>query len=101
MGQSFLIFSITGFRPEEYIAGFSRPEFRGSYGEISVSYSVEETAAGTTRLRANACLGEGLGPVGRTLLAAGDLVMSTRQLYRIRRLCERAQSRGREGGRMR
>ena len=101
VGQSFLIFSITGFRPEEYIAGFSRPEFRGSYGEISVSYSVEETAAGTTRLRANACLGEGLGPVGRTLLAAGDLVMSTRQLYRIRRLCERAQSRGREGGRMR
>ena len=96
VGQSFLIFSVTGFQPEEYIAGFSRPEFRGSYGEISVSYSVEETVVGMTRLRANACLGEGLGRVGRTLLAAGDLVMSTRQLHRIRRLCERTQARRRE-----
>lgn len=81
VGQDFLIFHITGCRPDEYIAGVSRPEFRDTYGEISVSYSVTSSGA-QTRLRANACVSHLPGGTGlrRLALAAGDKLMAGRQL---------------------
>ena len=59
----------------------SRPEFRATYGEISVSYSVTSIGA-QTRLRANACVSHLPGGTGprRLALAAGDKLMAGRQL---------------------
>ena len=56
-----------------------------------MSYSVSGIDAQTTRLLSDACLGEGLGAARRSLLVVGDLVMSSRQLCRIRKLCETTQ----------
>ena len=73
----------------------SRPEFRATYGEISVSYSVTSIGA-QTRLRANACvshlpggtalahlplLGEdSSGPLGAGLLSSGVLAQTIREI---------------------
>lgn len=82
IGQHFLIFAITSFAPDGYIAGVSRPEFERTYGRIAVSYSVHPLGDLTTRLRANACVARptsGWG-VRHLVLAAGDKIMAGRQL---------------------
>lgn len=89
VGQHFLIFAITSFVPNSYIAGMSRPEFHRSYGRIAVSYAVTSLDSHTTRLRANACVQHGTGIGIRHLtLAAGDKVMAGRQLRNLKARAE-------------
>ena len=101
IGQHFLIFEVTGFVPDSYIAGCSRPEFDRAYGRIAVSYSVKPLDSHTTRLRANACVQHsenGTGETGigirRLVLAAGDKVMAGRQLRTLRARAETAPGHG-------
>ena len=91
LGQPFMIFSLTDFVEGSYIAGVSRPEFKGVYGTIAVSY--EATPSGTgCRLRATACVGPDLSGWRRGLLAVGDWVMAGQQLRRLKTLSERTAS---------
>lgn len=90
VGQPFLIFAITSFRPNRFIAGRSRPEFHRVYGDITVSYQVFPCANGSTRLQANACLAPSVNAIIRTALAAGDKIMSGRQLAKLKQLAEQS-----------
>lgn len=92
-GQHFLIFAITSFALDGYIAGLSRPEFDGVYGRIAVSYLVDPLDGRTTRLRANACLARSTSGIGirRLALAAGDKIMAGRQLRVLKARAEASQ----------
>ncbi|MFT4246350.1 MAG: hypothetical protein QM571_07590 [Micrococcaceae bacterium] len=88
IGQNFLIFSITDFKKDSYIAGISRPEFARIYGDLAVSYTVIALENGNTRLRANLCVAnrnKGFG-LFKLFLAAGDKIMAGRQL-RVLKAC--------------
>ncbi len=89
IGQNFLIFTLTSFETNRYIAGVSRPEFHTRYGRISVSYEIRELTPTKTRLQANACIEDGHSPLRRALLAAGDKIMAGRQLLRLKKLAEK------------
>ncbi len=89
IGQDFLIFTLTDFEKDRYIAGVSRPEFHARYGRISVSYEIRELKPTQTRLQANACLADDQPPLRRALLAAGDRIMAGRQLRRLKKLAEK------------
>ncbi|MFT4227225.1 hypothetical protein [Micropruina sp.] len=89
VGQHFLIFAITSFAPNSYLAGISRPEFDRSYGRIAISYSVTSLDDDATRLRANACVQHDAGIGVRHLaLAAGDKIMAGRQLRNLKARAE-------------
>lgn len=89
IGQPFLIFSITSFKPNHHVAGRSRPEFHRVYGDITVSYQVIPRPGDATRLQANACLNRSIHPIIRTVLTAGDKIMAGRQLAKLKALAEK------------
>ena len=101
IGQHFLIFAITSFAPDGYIAGLSRPEFDRVYGRIAVSYSVDPLDDRTTRLRANACVARPISGIGvrHLALAAGDKIMAGRQLRVLKARAESPEGRLLEGHR--
>lgn len=89
IGQPFLIFAISSFKENTFIAGMARPEFEHRYGRLAVSYAVRPLTTDTTRIQANLCVPPSLPRFRRWALAVGDSIMAGRQLVRLRNLAER------------
>lgn len=63
------------------------------FGELAVTYQVDDAGPGRSRLVVKLLPGSTRGPLGavaRVLLPAGDLVMMRRQLLNLKRLAERS-----------
>lgn len=89
-GQRFLVFDIVEFEPDRQITGVAQPRFRHLYGPLAVTYAVQPSGPGTSRLVVKLDVGAvGFwGRVRRALLAWGDLIMMRKQLLTLKRLAE-------------
>lgn len=89
-GQRFLVFRIRAFESDQHISGVSTTGFSAIYGQLAVSYTVQDGPGGSSRIVV--CLvakaGSWTGRIRRRLLAIGDVVMMRKQLRTLRRLAE-------------
>ncbi len=90
-GQRFLVFEIVDFETNRHITGRVRSGFARVYGPLAVSYVVQPTELGHTRLVVRLDVGAAgfAERIRRFLLAWGDLIMARKQLLTLKELAER------------